>query len=133
MKRTIVALALATLALSVASCSTQRPPPRPTTPARPPAPVAPAIAATPADYVAAAASIDLFVVRASDMALARGGERNVAVVARRLADEIEAGRAIVDGRAQARRLAAVSARPRDEQRLARLAASAAFDAAYLVR
>src|SRR5687767_6622601 len=67
------------------ACSSR---PRPAEPLRPaslpkvPKPVAPSIA--PADYVAAAGAIDLYVIKASEMALQRSSAARVQEVATRL-------------------------------------------------
>jgi predicted outer membrane protein len=136
MKRTNEArvAGIAVLTLAFAACSTQRPAPRPVTPAPPAPPATRPLdrAASPAQFVARAASIDLFVVRACDLARARSAERRVRAVAERLAEEHRglaaqlsmAGRWI-DTLPGARLLA------REEQRLGSVEAGPAFDAAFL--
>lgn len=129
---TMAGLGLAALAL--ASCSARRPAQRPAVAAAPrpvPPPLAPA--ASPANYVATAASIDLFVVRASEMALARPIDPHVALIAARLRDE---HRGLASQLSFAGRridvLPAAALAPRDQRRLARLAEPASSDSEYLV-
>jgi putative membrane protein len=79
------AIGLVPLALALASCSTRRPAPTPR-----PAPVViapPSAAPSPAFYVESAASIDLLVVRASDLLLQRSRDPAARALAARLGAE----------------------------------------------
>jgi putative membrane protein len=124
---------LGIVALALASCTTRRPAPRPA-PAVivPTPPPPPARAASPALFVATAASIDLFVVRACDMALARSGDGRVRALATRLADEHRglAGQLSLAGR-WLDTLPTARLLPREQQRLARLEVQEPFDAAFV--
>jgi putative membrane protein len=131
-QRHLASAGLSLLALALASCSTQRPAPRPAPVVTPrPAPPAPA-AVGPAAFVATAASIDLFVVRACELALTRSTSARV----RSLAGELRDGHRGLAAQLSwaGRRLDALPAArllPREEQRLAWLDAQAAFDLAFL--
>ena len=135
MKRTRRAIfgSLSVVALALGSCTTRRPAP-PTAPVVVIPPTAPPVAraASPAEYVATAASIDLFVVRASEMALARSGDGRIRSLATRLADEHRglAGQLSMAGR-WLDTLPVARLRPREQQRLARLEAQEPFDAAFV--
>jgi len=111
---------LSFVALGLASCSTQGPAPRPR-PAPGPviAPLARGLDA--ASYIATAASIDLFVVRASDLALKRSSNARIRALATRLGAEHRglAGQLSFAGR-RINRLPAARMLPREEQRLSAL-------------
>jgi putative membrane protein len=131
-KRHIAQAALTVVALALASCSTQRPAPRPA-PVVTPRPVPPpTAAASPAAFVATAGSIDLFVVRACELALTRSTSPRI----RSLAGELREGHRGLAAQLSwaGRRLDALPAAtllPREEQRLAWLDAQGSFDAAFL--
>ncbi len=108
------------VALALGSCSTQRPVPRPVAV---PGPLGPPLASAldPAAYVAAAASIDLFVVRASALALERSSAPAILALAirmredhRGLANQLSFAGRRIDAVPSARLL------PREERRLAAL-------------
>lgn len=131
-QRRIAFAGLSMLALALASCSTQRPAPRPV-PVVPPIPVpAPPAALSPAAFVAAAASTDLFVVRACELALARSTDARIRLRAGQLR---EGHRGLAAQLSWAgRRLDALSAArllPQDAEKLAWLAAQGSFDSAFL--
>ncbi len=121
---------LSFVALGLVSCSTQGPAPRPR-PAPGPviAPLARGLDA--ASYIATAASIDLFVVRASDLALKRSSNARIRALATRLGAEHRglAGQLSFTGR-RINRLPAARMLPREEQRLSALNTSP-FDSTYV--
>ena len=122
-------LAITATALALAGCASSAPQPARQYPAAPPASEAPASAAT---YVAQAASIDLFVVRSSELA----NLRSVTPAIRQYADRV-----IADHRGLASQLSLAGRRldllpsatllPQHQAMLDELAASANFEAAYL--
>jgi len=98
---------------------------------RPPLPPQPPRAGAPAAFVATAASIDLYVVRASEMALARSSAPRIRTLAeqlreghRGLAAQLSIAGRRLDVLPTARLL------PREEQRLAWLDGHARFDDAF---
>ena len=127
------ALAILSSALILAGCAT-RPaaPPPPDRPAPFPSPSRPAPAApNAAAYVEAAGSADLFVVRASELALQRlaaGAERRLAETMIREHRGMSAQLSLSGRRINL--LPPASLLPRHETRLVALAASADFAAAY---
>jgi putative membrane protein len=131
-RRHLTHAGLSLLALALASCSTQRPAPRPA-PVITPRPVPPSPAeVSPATFVATAASIDLFVVRACELALTRSTSPRI----QSLAGELREGhRGLAAQLSWAGRrldaLPAASLLPREQQRLDWLDAQASFDAAFL--
>jgi putative membrane protein len=131
-QRHFAAAGLSVLALALASCSIQRPAPRPA-PVVGPTPVPPPPAAvSPAAFVATAASIDLFVVRACELALTRSTDART----RSLAGELREGHRGLAAQLSwaGRRLDALPAArllPQDAEKLAWLDAQASFDPAFL--
>ncbi len=121
---------LSFVALGLASCSTQRPAPRPR-PAPGPVIAPPARGLDGASYVATAASIDLFVVRASDLALKRSSNARIRALATRLGEEHRglAGQLSFAGR-RINRLPAARLLPREKQRLSALD-TPPFDGIYV--
>lgn len=120
------------LALIVGACASR---PKPAEPVRPaslpkvPRPVAPAIA--PADYVAAAAAIDLYVIKASEMALQRSSALRVREVAERLIVAHRGSSAQLSfGGRRLNLLPSAEIAPRYRGLLQQLAASADFDREY---
>ncbi len=115
MHRRIAIGGLSLLSLAVASCSTQR---GATAPERP----SPAVRAMPlVDYVAAAGSIDLFVARASDLALSRSQSARIRTLAGELGEGhrgLAAHLSLAGRRVNA--LPAARLAPREGQRMAAL-------------
>jgi putative membrane protein len=117
-------------ALALAGCATR---PAVLPPARPEAPViAPGPAVSPATYIAQAASIDLFVIRASELAQLR----SVTPAIRRFADQmIEAHKGTAAQLSLAGRrldlLPAANMLPQHQAMLEELAASGDFDRSYV--
>lgn len=106
---------LSLMSLAVASCSTQRGASAPERPAQ-------AVRAMPlADYVAAAGSIDLFVARASDLALSRSESARIRTLAGELGEGHRglASQLSLAGR-RVNALPAARLAPREEQRMAAL-------------
>ena len=120
------------IALGLASCSTQRPAPPPEPVAPQPAPRPPAaLAASPSDYVATAGSFDLFVVRASELALVKSGDPRIRALATRLAEEhrgLAAQLSMAGRRLDA--LPAARLLEREQKLLTMLDREPRFDAAY---
>jgi putative membrane protein len=124
-------LMLSALVLAAACARELHPPP----PAHTPLPVAPRPAVTTpaaADYVAASGSIDLFVIRSSELALERSSSRRVRDFA---AAMIEAHKGTSAQLSLAGRrlnlLPAAALRPSEQQRLDALGQAADFDATYV--
>jgi putative membrane protein len=119
------------LVLSGACAREQRPAPSPPPVPRAPAPARGAALAA-ADYVAARGSIDLFVIRSSELALERSSSRRVRDFA---AAEIEAHKGTSAQLSLAGRrlnlLPAAILRPSEQQLLDALPGKANFDAAYV--
>lgn len=130
-KRHLAQAGLLLSALALASCSTRRPPPPPAPEVRPvPAP-RPSAALSPAAFVATTGSIDLFVVRASDMALERSTDPTVRALAARLGEEhrgLAAQLSMAGRRLDA--LPAARLLEREERMLALLEGEPRFDAAF---
>ena len=132
MRRFILPTAVASLIL--AGCATEeRPSP---SPAPRPAPVRPrppaAAAATPADYVARAASIDLFAIRSSELALTRATNPRVGDFARRMMHDHAgtSGQLSLAGR-RLDLLPSAVLRPEHEAMMRELLATTDFDRLYL--
>ena len=83
-RHTIAVVAPLAVALTISGCSTSRPAPPPVTRSTP---AVRSIAVSPAQYIAAAASASLFVIRASDLIVARDGGSGLGQFARRLKTE----------------------------------------------
>ncbi|MCY7338984.1 MAG: DUF4142 domain-containing protein [Sphingomonas bacterium] len=116
-------------ALLLTACQTGAPSPRQPS-SRPPS--GGGVALAPADYVATAASIDLFVVKAAELALDRSGNYRVRALAssfseshRGLAGQLSFAGRRVDTLPSARLL------PREAERLAALQTQQPFDATFL--
>lgn len=131
--RLVRAVLAASAALGIAGCATQPPHPAPVR-RPPPSPVSRPLAPAPsaAAYVARAASIDLVVMRASQLALARSGNPAIRAIARRMIADHQgtASQLSLAGR-RLNLLPSAALPPRERQLLDQLTAAAAFDAAYL--
>jgi putative membrane protein len=130
--RSAFALAAAA-AVALAACSTRPAPPAPS-PQRPvmrPLPPA-ARTVSPATYVAQASSIDLFVIRASQLAQARASSPKVRAFASRMiaAHQGTASQLSFAGR-RLNLLPSAALLPEHQAMLDQLRSSGAFDAAYL--
>ena len=130
-KRHFAHAAMLLPALALASCSTRRPAPRPAPVVTPAPSPKPAAALSPAAYVATLGSIDLFVVRASDMALSRSADPAVRALATQLGDEHRglAAQLSMAGR-RLGTLPAARLLDREERMLALLDREPSFDAAF---
>ncbi len=84
-KRTIVLGLPAAISLVIAGCASNAPDPRPA--AQRAAPVVRSIAVSPADYMAAAASASLFIIKASELIVARESDTALGQSARRFGSE----------------------------------------------
>lgn len=127
-----VSIGALALALIVGACASR---PKPAEPFRPaslpkvPRPVAPSIA--PADYVAAAGAIDLYVIKASEMALQRSSSARVREVATRLVGAHQGSSAQLSfGGRRLNLLPSAEIAPRFRVLLLQLAASTDFDREY---
>ena len=125
-----LALGAASTALLLTACQTGAPSPRP--PSQRPPTGGGGAGLAPADYVATAASIDLFVVKAAELALDRSGNYRVRALAsslgeahRGLAGQLSFAGRRVDALPSARLL------PREEERFARLQTEAPFDTTFV--
>lgn len=126
----VALLGLSVLALSIAGCAPRK---------RPPAPPAPPVIVTPLPgqvmspqtYVTTAASFDLFVIRASEMAAVRARDPGVrAQASAELADHRGLGAQLSFAGRRLNLLPSDQMGRSDAERLALLEASADFDAAY---
>ncbi len=131
MRRFILPTAIASL--MVAGCASEERPPSPTPrpgPARPRPPAT--AAATPADYVARAASIDLFAIRSSELALTRATNPRVRDFARRIMSDHAgtSGQLSFAGR-RLNLLPSATLRPEHEAMMRELLAAADFDRLYV--
>lgn len=119
-------------ALAISGCARREAPPRPPLPAPAERPPVGAEALSPAAYVEAAASIDLFVIRASEMAASRAGSAGI----RNLAAELASGHRGTSGQLSlaGRRLNLLpdaSLQPLHRRMLDELTLSVAFDRLYV--
>ncbi len=126
------ALSALALGLVIGACASR---PKPVEPLRPaalpkaPRPVAPSIA--PADYVAAAGAIDLYVIKASEMALQRSLAARIQEVATRLIGAHQGSSAQLSfGGRRLNLLPSGEIAPRFRALLQQLAASSDFDREY---
>lgn len=124
-------LALAGVIALAAGCATRPPPPTPPRPAvgeLPAPPVALAAPLTPAAYVQRAASYDLLVIKAAELASTRSGDARVKALAETLAEEHRglAAQLSLAGR-RLDLLPAAILLPAHQQRLDALAGSSRFD------
>ena len=129
MRRFILPTAVASLIL--AGCAREERPPAPTPrpgPVRP----APQAALPPADYVAQAASIDLFAIRSSELAVTQATNPRVRDVARRIMGDHAgtSGQLSLAGR-RLNLLPSASLRPEHEAMMRELLSSPDFDRLYL--
>jgi putative membrane protein len=131
MRRFIFPTAIASL--MIAGCASEQGPPAPTprpSPGRPrPAPQA---ALPPADYVAQAASIDLFAIRSSELALTRAANPRVRDLARRIMSDHAgtSGQLSLAGR-RLNLLPSATLRSEHEAMMRELLSSTDFDRLYL--
>ena len=127
--RIIVGVLLAT---ALVGCGSRQPAPEPIRPASLPRPPRPAVAAiSPADYVASASAIDLYVIKASELALQRAASVKVREVAQRLiaAHKGSSAQLSMGGR-RLNLLPSAELQPRHRALLEQLYASADFERAY---
>ena len=128
MRRYILPVTLAFI-LAAGCAREERPAPRPDVPTRPHPPAA---APGPASYVAQAASIDLFAIRSSELALTRAANPRVRDLARDLMRDHNgtSGQLSLAGR-RVDLLPSATLRPEHEAMMRELLASADFDRLYV--
>lgn len=119
----------------VTACGPSRQPVKPIQPAflpKPPRPAAPVI--SPADYIASAAAIDLYVIKASELALRRSTTRKVQEVASRLISAHQGSSAQLSfGGRRVNLLPSAEMQPRYQALIDQLSASANFDRDYALQ
>lgn len=119
----------AVLSLAMAGCASNAPAPRPTPRA---APAVRSIAVSPADYMAAAASASLFIIKASDEIAARAGDTGLGQSASHFsADQQGIGAQLSLAGRRLDLLPSATLLPRHQAMLDELAASADPNATYL--
>lgn len=123
------------VAALVTACGLSRQPVKPVQPAslpKLPRPAAPAI--SPADYVASAAAIDLYVIKASELALRRSTTRKLQEVATRLISAHQGSSAQLSfGGRRLNLLPSAEMQPRYQALIDQLSASANFDRDYALQ
>ena len=122
----------ALIASILAGCGSRQPTPEPIRPVSLPKPPKPAVAAiSPADYVADASAIDLYVIKASELALQRSSTVKVREVAERLmaAHQGSSAQLSMGGR-RLNLLPSAELQPRHRALLEQLYASTNFDRDY---
>ena len=124
--------AVVAIAIALAGCATRQPGPPPGEPARTYAPRPLSRSVSPATYVAQAASIDLFVVRASELAQQRSGNPRLRNVASTLLAEHKglASQLSFAGR-RLNQLPGATLLPEHQAMYDELAASGNFDQTYI--
>jgi predicted outer membrane protein len=127
--RTIAALGLGSLLL--AGCGRQESPPAPPSRPAPQPPRAGVLPLSPADYVATASSIDLFVIQASQLAMAQGRSARLREAARTMAADHggTSGQLSFAGR-RLNLLPSATMLPRHQAMFDELRSAADFDAAF---
>lgn len=124
----LTAIAALGATLLLTACQTSAPAARPVSPR----PGQAGATLSPADYVATAASIDLFVVRAAELALDRSGDYRIRALASQFAEEHRglAGQLSFAGR-RVDALPTARLLPREEQRLEWLRTQKPFDSTFI--
>ena len=128
--RTFAALAVI---LSLASCAREeRPAPPATAGRRPPPPPSRQPAVSEASFIAENGSIDLFVIRSSELALRRSGSARVKEFAQRMITDHKgtSGQLSLEGR-RLNLLPSATLRPSEQAMFDSLQASSRFDAEYI--
>lgn len=118
----------------VSGCGSRPQPPEPMRPASLPKPPRTPLAISPADYVANAAAIDLYVIKASELALQRSTTAKVRDVATRLIEAHRGSSAQLSfGGRRLNLLPGTDLQPRHRALLEQLYSSASFDRDYALQ